>query len=123
MKLTFRRIIMSLLSSCSVIFLFVLFVPRTYDVPHIKDLKAIHYWNLSTGSRIAYTYIPANGIKKQFPIIFLQGGPGGFYSEKTIELFKVFAERGYEVYLYDQIGGGHSARLKNIREYTADRHK
>ena len=123
MKLTFRRIIISLISACSVILLFVLFVPRTYDVPHIKDRKGTFYWNLPTGSRIAYTLITAKGIKKQYPIIFLQGGPGGFYTEKTIELFKAFAEKGYDVYLYDQIGGGHSARLENIREYTADRHK
>jgi proline iminopeptidase len=123
MKLTFRRIIISLLSSSSVILLFVIFVPRTYDVPHIKVRKGTSYWNLSTGSKIAYTLIPAKGLKKQYPIIFLQGGPGGFYTEKTIELFKAFADKGYNVYLYDQIGGGHSARLKNIREYTADRHK
>jgi proline iminopeptidase len=101
----------------------VLFVPRTYDVPHVKELKSTLYWNLPTGSQIAYTLIPAKGIKKASPIIFLQGGPGGFYTERTIELFRSFSEIGYDIYLYDQIGGGHSARLKNIREYTADRHK
>jgi len=30
---------------------------------------------------------------------------------------------GYDVYLYDQIGSGHSERLENIGEYTANRHK
>jgi len=123
MKITIRRLIISLLSSGLVILLFVLFVPRTYDVPHIKELKSTLYWNLPTGSRIAYTLIPAKGIKKPFPIIFLQGGPGGFYTDKTIELFKGFSEIGYDVYLYDQIGGGHSVRLENISEYTAERHK
>jgi proline iminopeptidase len=123
MKITIRRIIISLLSSGSVILLFVLFVPRTYDVPHIKELKETLYWNLPTGSRIAYTFIPSKGIRKPYPIIFLQGGPGGFYTEKTINIFKVFSEKGFDVYLYDQIGGGHSARLENISEYTADRHK
>jgi len=123
MKITIQRIIISLLSSCSVILLFVLFVPRTYDVPHLKELKGTLFWDLPTGSRIAYTFIPAKGIKKPYPIIFLQGGPGGFYTEKTIEIFKAFSEKGFDVYLYDQIGGGNSARLENIREYTADRHK
>ncbi len=123
MQITIRRVIISLLLSVSVILLFVLFVPRTYDVPHIKEQKGTLYWNLTSGSRIAYTFIPAKGIKKPYPVIFLQGGPGGFYTEKTIEQFKAFSENGYDVYLYDQIGGGHSARLENIREYTADRHR
>ncbi len=123
MKITIRRLIISLLSSGLVILLFVLFVPRTYNVPHIKEQKSTLYWNLPTGSRIAYTLIPAKGLKKSFPIIFLQGGPGGFYTEKTIELFKGFSEIGYDVYLYDQVGGGHSARLENINEYTTERHK
>jgi proline iminopeptidase len=33
------------------------------------------------------------------------------------------SEEGYDVYLYDQLGGGHSSRLADITGYTADRHK
>ncbi len=33
------------------------------------------------------------------------------------------SDDGYDIYLYDQIGGGHSGRLDNINDYTADRHK
>ena len=123
MKQTIRKSIKYLLIIGLAIFLFALFYPRTYDVPHIKPRKETHFWDLSTGSRIAYTLIPAKKKKSPFPIIFLQGGPGGFYTNATIERFKPLAEMGFDVYLYDQVGGGYSERLENIEEYTAERHK
>lgn len=82
-----------------------------------------HYWDLPTGSMIAYTLVSAKGIKKAYPIIYLQGGPGGFISDRTIKMLAPLAEEGYDIYLYDQIGSGQSERLANIKEYTADRHK
>jgi proline iminopeptidase len=123
MNLVLQRTILFLLLIGLLVISSLLFIPRSYNVPQSKVRQDIHYWDLTTGSKIAYTLIPAKGIKKPYPIIFLQGGPGGFYSDRTIELFKPFAEKGFDVYLYDQIGGGNSARLENIGEYTADRHK
>ncbi len=123
MKLTIRRVIKFLLLICSGYLLCLLFFPRTYDVPQIQEQKGTLYWNLPTGSRIAYAFIPAKGIKKPYPIIFLQGGPGGFISDRNIEMLAPLSENGYNIYLYDQIGSGHSERLKNIEEYTALRHK
>jgi proline iminopeptidase len=123
MKLTIWKSIKYLLIIGLAIFLFALFYPRTYDMPHIKPREETHFWELSTGSRIAYTLIPTKGEKSPFPIIFLQGGPGGFYSDETINRFKPLAEMGFDVYLYDQVGGGYSERLENIEEYTAERHK
>src|SRR5690606_20908613 len=32
------------------------------------------------------------------------------------------ADEGYDVYLYDQVGAGHSARLADPRQYTIERH-
>ncbi len=98
------------------------FYPREYQVPKIKERPGTKFWNLSTGSKIAYTFIPAKGAEKPFPVIFLQGGPGGFITERNIIDLEKLTEDGYNVYLYDQIGSGHSERLENIKEYTAARH-
>ena len=103
--------------------LLVVFVPRTYKVSQLQTRAGTRFWDLRTGSRIGYTLIPAKGAKKPFPIIFLQGGPGGFISDRNINVLSRLSESGYDVYLYDQIGSGHSERLTNINEYTADRHK
>jgi len=105
------------------VYLLLIFIPRTYDVPHSQPIQTAKYWELPTGSKIAYFLIPAKGTKKPFPIIYLQGGPGGFISDRNITTFAPLSEDGYDIYLYDQIGSGQSERLSNVTEYTADRHK
>lgn len=92
------------------------------DVPYIKPRATTQYWNLSTGSKIAYTHIESKGIKKTYPIIYLHGGPGGYVYTKNIETLGELSESGYDVYLYDQIGCGLSERLEKVKEYTALRH-
>jgi proline iminopeptidase len=77
---------------------------------------------LGTGSRIAYTLLPATGTKKSSPVIYLHGGPGAGITDLEVTTLKQIADRGYDVYLYDQVGCGHSSRLKNIAEYSATRH-
>lgn len=79
------------------------------------------YWNLSTGSHIAYWYYAGEGVKKSTPIIFLHGGPGAFTRDLERDFFKKFTKEGYDVYLYDQPGAGFSDIL-NIDEYTIDRY-
>lgn len=101
----------------------IIFYPNSYDVAQFKERKGTKYWNLPTGSKIGYTLVPAKGVKKASPIIFLQGGPGGFITDNNIETLGKLSEEGYDVYLYDQVGSGHSERLDDIAEYTADRHK
>ena len=103
--------------------LFIVFYPKSYDLKPLQIRENTHYWTLETGSKIAYHLIPAKGIKKPFPIIYLQGGPGGYISERTIKMLEPLSENGYDVYLYDQIGSGFSDRLINIENYTAERHK
>lgn len=98
-------------------------LPRKYEVLPFQARKGTLYWNLSTGSKIGYTKIPAKGEKKPFPILYLQGGPGGPIYDRNIDVCAAFAEKGYEVYLYDPIGTGHSDRLSDINEYSPDRHK
>jgi len=99
------------------------FIPRGYDVPKMHKRRGTQYWDLQTGSKIAYTLVSAKGIKKPYPIIYLQGGPGGFISDRNIKMLAPLSEDGYDIFLYDQIGSGQSERLSNINEYTADRHK
>lgn len=123
MKKKIFRYIKYVLLLCIAGFLFLIFFPNTYHVPQLKKRENTQYWNLTTGSKIAYTLISAKGVKNAYPIIFLHGGPGGFISDRHIKMLTPLAELGYDIYLYDQIGSGHSDRLENIEEYTADRHK
>lgn len=99
------------------------FIPRSYDVPKMHERSSTQYWDLQTGSKIAYTLVSAKGTKKPYPIIYLQGGPGGFISDRNIKMLAPLSEDGYDIFLYDQIGSGKSERLSNINEYTAVRHK
>jgi proline iminopeptidase len=108
---------------CTAIFLLVVFIPKTYNVPQLQKRASTQYWNLPTGSRIGYTLVPATGVMKPYPVIFLQGGPGGPIYNRNIQMLSPLTEDGYDVYLYDQIGCGFSNRLENIEDYTADRHK
>lgn len=103
--------------------LLAIFLPRSYGSLPRRVRASTRYWDLPTGSRIAYTLIPGRGIRKPYPIIYLQGGPGGTIDDSLIRIMTAVSEDGYDIYLYDQIGSGWSARLDNIREYTADRHK
>jgi proline iminopeptidase len=104
------------------LFLFI-FIPRKYSIPELKPRTSTQYWNLTTGSRIAYTLIQAKNKRQHYPVIFLQGGPGGPINDWNITTLTPLSEDGYDVYLYDQVGCGFSSRLKNIGDYTAGRHK
>ncbi|MFW0735991.1 alpha/beta hydrolase [Flavobacterium sp. T12S277] len=107
---------------CLAIFIVKGCIPTTLDVPYITPRATTKYWNLSTGSKIAYTHIVAKGEKKPYPIIYLHGGPGGYVYTKNIETLGKLSESGYDVYLYDQVGCGLSERLEKVKEYTAVRH-
>lgn len=103
--------------------LFKVFLPRNYNAPHVQKRQSTRYWDLTTGSRIGYTLISAQGTKKPYPIIYLHGGPSGPIYNEHIKALTPLSEDGYDVYLYDQVGCGQSNLLDNIEEYIADRHK
>jgi proline iminopeptidase len=117
LKIILLLFIVSLLGFAAIIL-----IPRHYRVQHLKPRTGISFWHLSTGSRIAYTMYAAKGIKKPYPVIYLHGGPGAGITERELQVYAALADDGYDVYLYDQIGCGRSGRLKNINDYTADRH-
>lgn len=115
-------IIYCTLAGIALIFLVEIFYPRTYPVPTFRSREGTQFWNLPDGSGIGYTLIPANRNKKPYPIIYLHGGPGGHITDRDIKTFSLLAGDGFDVYLYDQIGSGQSERLKNVRDYTVERH-
>ena len=116
-----RTIIYALLLG-SVTFLLAIFLPRKYSVPSLEARADTHFWQLQSGSRIAFVHIPAKATKKPFPIIYLHGGPGGHVRDEVISYLAPLADEGFEIYFYNQIGSGKSDRLEDITEYTVDRH-
>lgn len=79
------------------------------------------FWELSTGSRIAYVRVAAEGETRETPVIFLHGGPGVPDMRGDSEYFGRLARDGFDVYVYDQVGRGRSARLEDPRGYTLER--
>lgn len=119
----FLRIIKYIFLCGLIILLSIILFPKTYSVPHFQKRTGTNYWNLSTGSRIGYTLIKSKGVKKAYPIIYLQGGPGAPIFDLNIQMLSKLADNGHDVYLYDLVGCGHSNRLDNIDDYSVDRHK
>jgi len=97
MNRTLRKTAAYLLLIVSVIFLLFVFLPRTYDVPKLQARAGTQFWSLSTGSKIGYTYFKGKGIRKPFPLIFLNGGPGGAITDEAIQCGQNFLNDGFEV--------------------------
>lgn len=117
-----RKFISLLFASGILFFLGLLFVPRNYDVEAFKEREGTEYWNLETGSKIGYYKILGKPSNSKTPIIYLHGGPGGKITDEIKESLKPLSFLGHDLYFYDQIGSGHSDRLENIEEYSAERH-
>ncbi len=84
----------------------------------------VRYWNLRTGSHLAYLKVSAQGKARAVPIILVGGGPGeeDVADSSQTQFFGQLARLGYDVYFYDQIGSGLSARLADPGQYTLARH-
>ncbi|MEV4013269.1 alpha/beta hydrolase [Nonomuraea angiospora] len=91
-------------------------IPQTAPAP-----AGVHYWDLPTGSRIAYVHAPATGTPRPTPVIFLHGGPGT-PGEGIPVGGEALAAAGFDVYSYDQLGAGRSTRLSDVTGYTVARH-
>jgi len=117
------RIIKSIFLIGLIILLTIIFFPKTYNAPQFQKRAGTNYWDLSTGSRIGYMLIKSKGVKKAYPIIYLQGGPGAPIFNLNIQMLSKLADNGHDIYLYDLVGCGHSNRLDNIGDYSVDRHK
>jgi proline iminopeptidase len=79
------------------------------------------YWELSTGSRIAYVHLPTRGTPRPTPVVFLHGGPGIADMAGDAAYFGQLTGDGFDVWVYDQVGTGRSSRLADPRQYTIAR--
>lgn len=95
--------------------------PRRADSAAFRPLAGAEQWQLPTGSRLAVLKIPAAHRTQDTPIVFLHGGPGVADMAHDAAFFGWFTSLGYDVWLYDQIGAGGSARLTDPREYSLER--
>ena len=110
------------LATLFTIVLYVSVLRSTPEIPVGRFGANTNYWQLPTGSRIAYyEYDPPSnvGVKSE-PILFLHGGPGFAITPFEHSFFRQFAADGYRVYLYDQAGSGLSPFL-TPRQYTVSR--
>lgn len=103
-------------------FSFLAFYPRSYNTIHLSKRPGTQYWQLPGGSRIAYWHFPGTPGNNLSPIIYLHGGPGAGITDLEIVTLSKLTSTGHDIYLYDQVGCGHSSRLDNIQDYSAERH-
>jgi len=101
---------------------FLAFRPMDVEYVAMEPTVDTRYWDLPTGSRIAYWQRPASGRAYSSPVVFLHGGPGAPGSLSPGEAGEVLAEAGFDVYHYHQVGSGLSGRLQDVSLYTVDRH-
>jgi hypothetical protein len=81
------------------------------------------YWQLPSGSRIAYSEFdpPPEMPVKPDPVVFLHGGPGVRQAPFDQSIYGGLSKEGFRVFLYDQAGSGLSDFLPHVRDYTFKR--
>jgi proline iminopeptidase len=99
---------------------FVALEPLADPVPP-TPASDVRYWELATGSRIAYTHYAASAGTGDTPLVYLHDGPGLAVLGPEREFYRQFANDGFDVYLYDRAGTGHSDRLESIGAYGMER--
>jgi proline iminopeptidase len=96
-------------------------LPPRDPAPSPAPVPGQRFWDLSTGSRIAYVRLSAQGTAAATPIVFLHGGPGVPDMQGDAAYFGQLTADGFDVYVYDQVGSGRSSRLADPRGYTIAR--
>ncbi|MDY0814648.1 alpha/beta hydrolase [Kitasatospora purpeofusca] len=88
-------------------------VPTTRHYPPALSFVTAEHWRLSTGSRVAvYHYPPTGDTPRQgVPLVYLNGGPVRGISMLDHRFLQRLAGQGYDVYAYEQAGGGRSDLL------------
>ncbi|MBT2386354.1 alpha/beta fold hydrolase [Streptomyces sp. ISL-11] len=96
--------------------------PTARRYPPDLPFVATQHWSLATGSRVAvYHYPPANaGTRHPVPFVYLNGGPVRGISVLDHRFLQLLARQGYDVYAYEQAGGGRSDLLP-MGQYTISR--
>jgi pimeloyl-ACP methyl ester carboxylesterase len=106
-----------------VVSLYWLILKPTPDPGNPPPFENTRYWQLPTGSRIAYSeFDPPPGMTvKPDPIVFLHGGPGVRQAPFDQSIYGSLSKEGFRVFLYDQAGTGLSDFLPHVRDYTFKR--
>jgi pimeloyl-ACP methyl ester carboxylesterase len=124
---TFRRLYLmrglALVSAGFVIVQYVVLLRPASKIGAVTPYGTTRYWQLPTGSRIAYSEFdpPAGVAVRPFPIVFVHGGPGLRQAAFDQRAYGPFADDGFRVFLYDQVGSGLSGFLPHVRNYTVQR--
>ncbi|MER0243499.1 alpha/beta hydrolase [Streptomyces sp. HSW2009] len=97
-------------------------VPTSRRYPPDLPFVATQHWSLATGSRVAvYHYPPAHPeARRPVPLVYLNGGPVRGISVLDHRFLQLLARQGYDVYAYEQAGGGRSDLLP-MDQYTISR--
>ncbi|MDF3300125.1 alpha/beta fold hydrolase [Streptomyces tropicalis] len=96
--------------------------PTTRRYPPALPFVTTQHWSLTTGSRVAvYHYPPAHPSPRHpTPLVYLNGGPVRGISVLDHRFLQLLARQGYDVYAYEQPGGGRSDLLP-MGQYTISR--
>lgn len=96
--------------------------PTARRYPAALPFVATQHWSLATGSRVAvYHYPPADTTaRRPVPLVYLNGGPVRGISVLDHRFLRLLARQGYDVYAYEQAGGGRS-NLLPMDQYTISR--
>ncbi|HZX09096.1 MAG TPA: alpha/beta hydrolase [Kribbella sp.] len=88
-------------------------VPTDRRYPVALPFVATQNWSLATGSRVAvYHYPPSPGsARRATPLVYLHGGPVRGISVLEHRFLQLLSRHGYDVYAYEQPGGGRSGLL------------
>ncbi|MFG2638301.1 alpha/beta fold hydrolase [Streptomyces sp. NPDC048362] len=97
-------------------------VPTARRYPPALPFVATQHWSLTTGSRVAvYHYPPTHHSPRHpVPLVYLNGGPVRGISVLDHRFLQLLARQGYDVYAYEQAGGGRS-NLLPMGQYTISR--
>ncbi|MFN8593870.1 MAG: alpha/beta hydrolase [Thermomicrobiales bacterium] len=120
---TRARLLLAFAGTAAVVALFAITIVPPLADPRLPPapVDGQQFWDLPTGSRIAYVHIAAKGEPRPTPIVFLHGGPGVPDMAGDAAFFGQLAQDGFDVYVYDQVGRGRSSRLSDPRDYTLER--
>jgi pimeloyl-ACP methyl ester carboxylesterase len=105
------------------VLLYWLVLKPTADPGPPRALENIRYWQLPTGSRIAYWELdpPVGMTVNPNPVVYLHGGPGAREGHFDQSIYGSLAREGFRVFLYDQAGSGLSDFLPKVSDYTVAR--
>lgn len=97
-------------------------VPTDRQYPSALPFVTAQHWSLATGSRIAVYHYPAatGSTRRRTPLVYLNGGPVRSISVLDHRFLQLLARRGYDVYAYEQAGGGRSDLLP-MEQYSISR--